>query len=51
MTNKYGDSAAKTISRVETLSMTLNGLTAGTSTHKKLWTSLTAYSKITGYRR
>lgn len=36
MTNKYGDSAAKTISRVDTLTMTLNGLTAGTSTHKKV---------------
>ena len=40
MTNKYGDSAAKTISRVETLSMTLNGLTAGTSTHKKVMDEL-----------
>ena len=42
MTNKYGDSAAKTISRVETLSMTLNGLTAGTSTHKKVMQELNA---------
>lgn len=40
MANKYGDSAAKTISRVETLSMTLNGLTAGTSTHKKVMDEL-----------
>lgn len=40
MTNKYGDSAAKTISRVETLSMTLNGLTAGTSTRKKVMDEL-----------
>lgn len=40
MTYKYGDSAAKTISRVETLSMTLNGLTAGTSTHKKVMDEL-----------
>lgn len=40
MTNKYGDSAAKTISRVETLSTTLNGLTAGTSTHKKVMDEL-----------
>ncbi|UVX35681.1 MAG: hypothetical protein [Bacteriophage sp.] len=40
MTTKYGDSAAKTISRVETLSMTLNGLTAGTSTHKKVMDEL-----------
>lgn len=40
MINKYGDSAAKTISRVETLSMTLNGLTAGTSTHKKVMDEL-----------
>lgn len=40
MTNKYGDSAAKTISRVETLSMTLNGLAAGTSTHKKVMDEL-----------
>lgn len=40
MTNKYGDSAAKTISRVETLTMTLKGLTAGTSTHKKVMQEL-----------
>lgn len=40
MTNKYGDSAAKTISRVETLSMTLKGLTAGTSTHRKVMEEL-----------
>ena len=42
MTNKYGDSAAKTISRVETLTMTLKGLTAGTSTHKKVMQELNA---------
>lgn len=42
MTNKYGDSAAKTISRVETLTMTLKGLKAGTSTHKKVMQELNA---------
>lgn len=40
MTNKYGDSAAKTISRVDTLATALNGLTAGTSTHKKVMVEL-----------
>lgn len=40
MTNKYGDSAAKTIGRVETLTTTLKGLTAGTSTHTKVMEEL-----------
>ncbi len=36
MSNKYGESAAKEISRVNTLATTLNGLTEGTQTHKKV---------------
>lgn len=36
MSNKYGESAAKEISRVNTLTTTLNGLTEGTQTHKKV---------------
>lgn len=36
MSNKYGESAAKEISRVNTLATTLNGLTEGTQTHKKI---------------
>lgn len=36
LSDKYGDSAAVTIARVETLTTTLNGLTSGTSTHKKV---------------
>ena len=40
MTTKYGESAATTISRVETLTMTLNGLTEGTSTHRKVMDEL-----------
>lgn len=40
MTNKYGDSAASTIMRVQTLSTELNGLTSGSSTHKKVMEEL-----------
>lgn len=36
MTNKYGERAATTLSRLDSLTMTLNGLTEGTSTHKKV---------------
>lgn len=36
MTQKYGDSAAEAVSRVETLTLTLKGLTEGTSTHRKV---------------
>ena len=40
MTNKYGERAATTLSRLDTLTMTLNGLTEGTSTHKKVMDEL-----------
>ena len=36
MTGKYGESAAEAISRVETLTLTLKGLTEGTATHRKV---------------
>lgn len=39
MTSKYGEKATTAITRVQSLSTALNGLTAGSSTHKKLWTS------------
>lgn len=40
MTKKYGENAATTISRIDSLSTTLNGLTEGTSTHKKVMDEL-----------
>lgn len=40
MTTKYGERAATTITRVNTLSTTLNGLTSGTATHKKVMDEL-----------
>ena len=40
MTTKYGERAATTLSRLDTLTMTLNGLTEGTSTHKKVMDEL-----------
>ena len=40
MTTKYGDRAATVITRVNTLSTTLNGLTSGTATHKKVMDEL-----------
>lgn len=40
MTKKYGEGAATTLSRLDTLTMTLNGLTEGTSTHKKVMDEL-----------
>ena len=36
MSEKFGESAAKEISRLNTLATTYNGLTEGTSTHKKV---------------
>lgn len=36
MASKYGDRAISTMNRVKTLTTTLNGLTAGTSTHTKV---------------
>ena len=36
MSKKFGDTAANTISRINTLTTTLKGLTEGTSTHKKV---------------
>lgn len=36
MSEKFGESAAKEISRLKTLATTYNGLTEGTSTHKKV---------------
>lgn len=36
MSEKFGESAAKEISRLNTLTTTYNGLTEGTSTHKKV---------------
>ena len=36
MSEKFGESAAKQISRLNTLATTYNGLTEGTSTHKKV---------------
>ena len=35
LVEKFGENAAKTITRVKTLTTTLNGLTEGTSTHEK----------------
>lgn len=40
MTKKYGESAATTLSRLDTLTMTLNGLAEGTSTHSKVMADL-----------
>ena len=40
MTNKYGEKATTAITRVESLSTALNGLTAGSSTHKKVMDEL-----------
>lgn len=40
ITNKYGEKAASTLSRLDTLTMTLNGLTEGTSTHSKVMADL-----------
>lgn len=36
MTKKYGENASTTISRIDSLTMTLNGLTEGTSTYNKV---------------
>ena len=40
MTAKFGERAVTAINRVKTLTTTLNGLTAGTSTHKKVMEEL-----------
>lgn len=40
MTSKYGEKATTAITRVESLSTALNGLTAGSSTHKKVMDEL-----------
>ena len=40
VTNKYGEKAATAITRVKSLSTALNGLTAGSSTHKKVMDEL-----------
>lgn len=40
MSNKFGDSAAKTISRIDTLTTTLKGLSDTSSTHKKVMEEL-----------
>lgn len=40
MTSKYGEKATTAITRVETLSTALNGLTQGSSTHKKVMDEL-----------
>ena len=40
MTSKYGEKATTAITRVQSLSTALNGLTAGSSTHKKVMDEL-----------
>lgn len=48
MSKKFGDTAANTISRINTLTTTLNGLTEGTSTHKKVTDELNEILKEYG---
>lgn len=40
MTEKYGETAATAINRVDTLTKSMNGLTAGSSSHKKVLSEL-----------
>ena len=48
MSKKFGDTAANTISRINTLTTTLKGLTEGTSTHKKVTDELNEILKEYG---
>ena len=48
MSKKFGDTAANTITRINTLTTTLKGLTEGTSTHKKVTDELNEILKDYG---